>query len=148
MELIQVKRNQRDVLRLSEGRIEHEWSLVREKGFRSTEVKNIDSKLGRRVSKTEGKVPYLFMMFMFFGLFLGSQFGDQINLFVQFLFLALAIVSGLVAAFIRNAEIETVVYLTDGSIYAVIRHSWVSDEMREAFCKEMVADINASLRSL
>jgi hypothetical protein len=133
MELKQQKRKQWDKLWIEGGRIHHEWKLSRESGSRSTLIENLDSKIGFHLKLSEGKLPYLVLAATTALLMLLATKGDAIGpivwgmlptLFVLFLFMAIRI---------QSKEELSILTLHDGSVFAVVRHDWVSAEAREQF---------------
>ena len=139
MELKQKKGKRWDHLRIEDGRIHHEWELSRESGSRSTELANIDPHVGHQVKKTEGKAPYLLMAAIIAFLMFLSGKGDDIGLTVWGMLPTLFVLFLVIAFRIKSKEALSMVYLSDGSVFAVVRHDWVDHEAREAFLIELSA---------
>ena len=137
MELAQNKGKRWDHLKIKGGRIEHEWNLGRDSGRRSTALSNIDSHVGLHRKKTEGKLPYLVMAAVVAGLMVLANQGDDVSLVVWGLLPTLFVVLIAVAFRIRAKEDASIIYLKDGSVFAVIRHDWVEPAKREAFLKKL-----------
>ncbi len=137
MELAQKKGKRWDHLKIKGGRIEHEWDLGRDRGSRSTALSNIDSHVGRHGKKTEGKLPYLVMAAVVAGLMVLANQGDDVSLVVWGLLPTLFVVLMVVAFRIRTKEDASIIYMKDGSVFAVIRHDWVEPAKREAFLKKL-----------
>lgn len=137
MELKQTKGKRWDLLKVEGDRIHHEWNLDRESGSRSTALANVDPRVGHQVKKTEGKLPYLFMAAFLAGLMVWANQGDSVSMVFWGMLPTLFVVLMVVAFRIRSKEALSLVYLRDGSVFAVIRHDWVDDEAREAFLIEL-----------
>ena len=133
MELKQTKGKRWDLLEIKGGRLHHEWNLGRESGSRSTELGNIDPHVGQQMKKTEGKAPYLLMATVLAGLMIWATQGDAISPVFWGMLPTLFVVFLVVAFRIRSKEALSLVYLRDGSVFAVVRHDWADDEAREAF---------------
>lgn len=138
-ELKQTKGKRWDHLRIEEGRLHHEWDLGRESGSRSTDLENIDPYVGHQVKKTEGKTPYLVMAAICAGLMFFAQRGDAISLVFWGMLPTLFVIFLIIAFRIRSKEELSLLYLSDGSVFAAIRHDWVDDEARETFLKALSA---------
>lgn len=65
MKLVQKQGRKHDTLELEDDRILHSWSLGKEKGERSTELANIDPNFAHTERKSEGKLPYFVIGFLF-----------------------------------------------------------------------------------
>lgn len=135
MELDQKKGKRWDHLRIKAGRIEHQWDLGRDSGTRSTALSNIDSQVGQHTKKTEGKAPYLVMAVIAAGLMILANRGDDVSLVVWGMLPTLLVLFLVIAFRIRSKEDASIIYMKDGSVFAVIRHDWVDEAAREAFLK-------------
>jgi hypothetical protein len=137
MELKQTKGKCWDRLKIEGDRIHHEWDLGRESGSRSTALANIDPHVGQQLKKTEGKWPYLVIATALAGLMLWATQGDGVNAMFWGILPTFFVVCLVIASRIRSQDELSLVYLRDGSVFAVVRHDWVSDEAREAFLIEL-----------
>ena len=137
MELAQKKGKRWDHLKIKSGRIEHEWDLGRDSGSRSTALSNIDPHVGRHGKKTEGKLPYLVMAAVVVGLMVLANQGDDVSLVVWGMLPTLFVVFLVVAFRIRSKEDASIIYMKDGSVFAIVRHDWVEESKREAFLKKL-----------
>lgn len=137
MELKQKHGKHWDHLIIKNGRMEHTWDLGRESGSRSTALHNIDPHVGTQTKKTEGKLPYLVMAAITaFLMFLTSQ-GDGISLVVWGMLPTLFVVFLVIAFRIKSKSAVSVLYLRDGTVFALIRHDWVEDAARASFLKQL-----------
>lgn len=137
MELKQQKGKRWDHLKIKGGRIEHEWDLGRDSGSRSTALSNIDPHVGLHGKKTEGKAPYLVMAAVVAGLMVMATQGDDISPVFWGMLPALFVVLIVVAFRIRSKEDASIIYMKDGSVFAIVRHDWVEEAKREAFFKKL-----------
>ena len=137
MELEQKKGKRWDHLKIKGGRIEHEWDLGRDRGCRSTALSNIDPHVGHHAKKTEGKAPYLVMAAILAGLMVMANQGDDVSLVFWGMLPTLFVVFLVVAIRIRSKEDASIIYMKDGSVFAIIRHDWVEESKREAFLKKL-----------
>ncbi len=133
MELKQNKGKRWDHLKIEDGRLHHEWDLGRESGSRSTALGNVDPHVGHQAKKTEGKAPYLIMAAIIAGLMVWATQGDAISLVFWGMLPTLFVVFLVIAFRIQSKEALSLVYLKDGSVFAVVRHDWADVEAREAF---------------
>lgn len=133
MELKQQKGKRWDHLKIEDDRLYHEWDLGSESGSRSTELANIDPHVGRQAKKTEGKAPYLIMAAILAALMVFATQGDAISPVFWGMLPTLFMVFLVIAFRIKSKEALSLVYLRDGSVFAVVRHDWADDEAREAF---------------
>ncbi len=144
MKLVQKQGKQHDSLELQGNRISHTWSLRREKGEKSTELANIDANFASTERKSEGKLPYFTLGFLFLLLLFFHYSGDGVfGVFVGYLFAAGCVASFLTGLFIRGRERLTILHLQDGSVFAVIRHHWVGADEREQFLSQLKSEIEA-----
>ncbi|CAA6690360.1 MULTISPECIES: hypothetical protein [unclassified Lentimonas] len=137
MDLEQKKGKRWDHLKLEGGRIEHEWDLGRDSGSRSTALSNLDPHVGRHGKKTEGKAPYLVMAAVVAGLMVLATQGDDVSLVFWGLLPTLFVLLIVVAFRIRSKEDASIIYMKDGSVFAIVRHDWVEQAKREAFLKKL-----------
>ena len=137
MELKQQKGKRWDHLEIKGGRIEHEWDLGRDSGSRSTALSNLDSHVGLHGKKTEGKAPYLVMAAVVAALMVVANQGDDVSLVFWGMLPTLFIVFLVVAFRIRSKEDASIIYMKDGSVFAIVRHDWVEEAKREAFLKKL-----------
>ncbi|MDG1242334.1 MAG: hypothetical protein P8R37_04130 [Opitutae bacterium] len=133
MELKQTKGKRWDNLKIEGDRIHHEWDLVCERGTRSTALANIDPHIGQQLKKTEGKLPYLVMAMVLAALMFWATQGDGVNRMFWAILPPFFVACLVIAVRIRSQSELSFVYLRDGSVFTVVRHDWVSDEVREAF---------------
>lgn len=133
MELKQKKGKCWDHLKIEDGRLHHEWDLSRESGSRSTALGNIDPHVGHQAKKTEGKAPYLVMAAVVAALMLWATQGDAVSPVFWGMLPTLFVVFLVIAFRIRSTEALSLIYLRDGSVFAIVRHDWVDAEAREAF---------------
>jgi hypothetical protein len=138
MKLIQKRGRQHDSLELDGDRIIHSWSLKKENGERSTDIENLDPEVAFTERKSEGKLPYFTIGFIFLLLLWFGYPGEGIlGRVLTGLFIGACIASFLVGFSIRGKENVTILHLKDGSVFAVIRHHWVGAKEREAFLSSL-----------
>ncbi|MFQ3224480.1 MAG: hypothetical protein ACI8Z5_000730 [Lentimonas sp.] len=137
MELKQKKGKRWDHLKIKGGRIEHEWDLGCDSGSRSTALSNVDPHVGRHTKKTEGKLPYLVMAAILAGLMLMATQGDDVSLVFWGMLPTVFVVFVVVAIRIRSKEDASIIYMKDGSVFAIIRHDWVEEAKRAAFFQKL-----------
>jgi hypothetical protein len=133
MELKQKKGKRWDHLKIDDGRLHHDWDLGRESGSRCTDLVNIDPHVGHQAKKTEGKAPYLVLAAILAALMVWATQGDAISPVFWGMLPTLFVVFLVIAFRIQSKEALSLVYLRDGSVFAVVRHDWVDAETRDAF---------------
>ncbi|MFP4157307.1 MAG: hypothetical protein ACLFU4_06785 [Opitutales bacterium] len=142
MKLMQKRGKQHDCLELSGDRIFHSWALRKENGERSTDVANLDPEFGFTEQKSEGKLPYFTIGLIFLLLLWVGYSGEGIwGHLLTGLFAGACIASFIVGLLIRGKENVTILYLNDGSVFAVIRHHWVAKDEREKFLSTLESEL-------
>ena len=142
MKLMQKRGSQHDSLELEGDRISHSWSLKKEKGERSTNIANLDSEFAFTEHKSEGRLPYFTIGFIFLLLLWFGYPGEgMLGHLLTGLFVGACIASFVVGLLIRGKENLTILHLKDGSVFAVIRHHWVAEKDREDFLSSLKTKI-------